>query len=256
MPSILPSAPELFKAVITTLLVGLVIGGLGALTGVLDASVPLWLSALALLLAPVAFVLGRFSRAGESLEPFYVFHIQEVLDTLQKVIAGEVPGVSVSDFIERGILAPARQWLAEGDEDIRISILVPRGGKFSMELEAGHSVEARQRFQLDVHGSFAGFALASGEMEWTNDVETDTRWRPHPKARPGREYGSLASVPIRVGDTSVAVLNVLSTEQHAFQPSELMYIDTLGSIINVVWSLAAAEEGSQEPPKRDDQTSS
>jgi GAF domain-containing protein len=242
VPSVLPSPTDVLRGVITTLAVGGVIALLSLLTGILDAAVPLWLVIAVAVLVPVAFLAGRVAEAGENLEPFYVDHVKEVLDTLQKIVAGDIPDVSAAAFIERGILAPARQWLvtAKGsDEEVRLSVLVPEGDQFSMLFEAGHSVEARQKFELSTAGSFAGHALVSGEMQWTNDVDADPRWTLHPKARPGREYGSFTCAPIRVGDEIVAILSVLSTEKNAFLPSELMYIDVLGSIIGVAWSLAS-----------------
>lgn len=249
MPSVFPSPTDVVRSVITTLIVGVVIALLSALTGILDFGVPLWVVIGVAVLIPVAFLVGRVAEAGENLEPFYVDHVKEVLDTLQKIVAGEIPDVSVDAFIERGILVPAREWLVtprRKGEEVRLSVLTVEGAQFSMLFEAGHSVEARQKFELPTTGSFAGHALASGEMQWTNDVEADPRWTAHPKARPGREYGSLACAPIRVGDGVVAVLSVLSTEKNAFLPSELMYIDVLGSIIGVAWSLATPASDDDE----------
>jgi len=255
MPSVLPSASDVVRGVILSLIVGGIIALLSLAAGVLDASIPLWTLIVAAIVAvaitlPIAFAAGRDAEAGESLEPFYVDHVREVLETLQKIVAGDIHGVGAATFIERGILAPARQWLAvptrKGEEEIRLAVLVPDGERFSMWLEAGHSLEARQKFDLPTTGSFAGHVLASGEMQWANDVEADPRWERHPRARPGREYGSLACAPVRVGDEIVAILSILSTEKHAFFPSELMYIDVLGSIIGVAWSLAMPDDDSSE----------
>lgn len=255
MPFVLPSASEIARGVISTLIVGGIVALLSLMAGVLDASVPLWSLIVVAIIAvsftlPIAFSAGRDAEVGESLEPFYVDHVREVLEALQKIVAGDIPGVSAGMFIERGILAPARQWLAvptsKGEEETRLSVLVPDGESFSMWLEAGHSLEARQKFDLPTTGSFAGHVLSSGEMQWTDDVEADPRWERHPRARPGREYGSLACAPVRVGDQIVAILSVVSTEKHAFFPSELMYIDVLGSIIGVVWSLAISDDDGSE----------
>lgn len=255
MPQVIPTASDIVKSTVTTLIVTVIVTVGGALLGVLDSSVPLWVVVVLAAAAVLAFIAGRIAEAGENLEPLYVDHVREILDTLQKVIAGEIPGVTIGDFVERGVLAPARQWLANSaDEDVRLSILVPDPAdpsRFTMAFEAGHSVEARQSFALPIQGSFAGFAFTSGEMHWTNDVDTDPRWTRHPEARPGREYGSLASVPVQVGAQSVGVLNVISTSKDAFLPSELMYVDLLGSIINVVWSLGLAETGQERPGSGD-----
>lgn len=249
MPSVLPSPNEIVRGVISALIAGGVIALLSLATGILDAAVPLWVLIAVAILLPIAFVAGRIAEAGENLEPFYVDHVREILEALQKIVVGDIPGVSAEGFIERGILVPARQWLVapkRKGEEVRLSVLRPEGGRFSMLFEAGHSLEARQKFELPTTGSFAGHVLVGGEMLWTNDVEADPRWTPHPQARPGREYGSLACAPVRVGSEIVAILSVLSTKKHAFLPSELMYIDVLGSIIGVVWSLASPTSDDDE----------
>lgn len=224
----------------------------GWLLGVFDAAVPLWvLAGTVLFLAPSAFAIGRvFGRAApENLELYFAEHIREALETLQKALAGEIPGVTFRGWIERGVLHPARHWLAQRPgEDVRLMIIEPDDAEkeFRLEHEAGHSVEAREKFRLEIAGSFAGFAYASGNTQWSNDVSSDSRWSPHPHARPGREYGSLVSVPIRVGERTVGVLNVLSTYTGAFGPGERAYIELLGSLVNVAYSLVGSDYGEDE----------
>jgi GAF domain-containing protein len=200
--------------VVEALIVTGILAALGLLLGILQSSVPVWVSlAGAAAVGTLAFVAGRLLR-GDDLYPVYAEHIRETLETLQRTLAGEIDGVSVDDFIERGILDPARYWLSQGaDEDIRLMVVSPdeSGKQFRLIWASGHSIEAREKFQLDVAGTFGGFAYTSGEMQWTNDVDKDDRWRPHPEARPSRAYGSLVSVPIRHGNDVVGVLNVLST---------------------------------------------
>lgn len=250
MPKVIPSLGDVLREAIAAVFVAALFAVGGGLVGILDAPVPLWVVLLLAVCAVGAFLAGRIVRTRENLEALYVDHLREVLDTLQMVVAGEIPEVTARDFIEQGILAPARQWLAVGkDEDVRLSILAPdpRDPRlFSMVFAAGHTLGARKQFQLPIQQSFAGFAYVSGEMKWTNDVESDSRWKRHPHAREDREYGSLASVPIKVGTQVVAVFNVLSTRKNAFLASELMYIDVLGSIINVIWSLFSVEVGQED----------
>ncbi len=111
MPSVLPSASDIARGVITSLIVGGILALISFATGFLDASVPLWALVAVAILIPVAVAAGRIAEAGESLEPFYVDHVREVLEALQKIVTGDIPGVSAGMFIERGILEPARQWL-------------------------------------------------------------------------------------------------------------------------------------------------
>lgn len=219
----------------------------GWLLGRLNTKVPLWLVALAAGLAIIATMLltGRANAGKARLYAYYAEHLRECLETFQKVLAGAIPGVNVADYIERGVLGPARQWLARRrDEDVRLSIIVPAGESFKMLFEAGHSLEARENFHLPLEGSFAGRAFVSGKTEWSNDVEKDSRWSRHPQARAHRRYGSLVSTPVRSGAETVGVLNVLSTRTKAFRPADLAYIELLAGLVNVVWSLdlEAAEQ--------------
>lgn len=229
----------------------------GLLLDLLDDRVPLW---AALTGAVVVGVIGAaISRRGGGTEEvidqllievdlsqYYADHLYEVLETLQKVISQSIPDVSFSEFVQLGMLEPARQYLTQAPgEDIRLSVLVPdeRHQDFRMEFAAGHRLESRHAFRLPIAGSFAGHAYSSGEIQWSNDVDTDPRWSKHPKARPDRAYGSLVSVPIHVRDQAVGVLNVVSTYRDAFSPADRTYIELLGSILSVAWSLVEGEDG-------------
>lgn len=227
--------------IIEGVLLACVLAGLGWLMGVLDAGVPLWIVAvIVVVVGATCFWIALHVTSPEMLYAYYAEHVQEAIGTLQKVFAGEIPDVTWSDWIERGVLGPARYWLTQGPaEEIRISVTTPDEDdrRFEMSYEAGHSVEAREKFELDIAGSFAGRAYTSGETQWTNDVDIDERWSPHPKARPSRKYGSLVSVPIHRGHKVVGVLNVLSTYKGAFSPGDLNYIKLLGSLIDLASSL-------------------
>ena len=224
---------------------------------VLDDDITVWIAVVGgLLFGAAGLAVGR--RTGPTqelvgqllleidLNQYYADHLYEVLETLQKVITERIPGVTFSEFVERGMLEPARQYLTQAPgEDIRLSLLVPddRHQDFVMEFAAGHRLESRGSFRLPIAGSFAGHAYSSGEIQWTNDVDTDQRWSKHPKARPDRAYGSLVSVPVTVRDKVIGVLNVISTYNDAFSPADRTYIELLGSILSVAWSLVDEENG-------------
>ncbi len=219
--------------------------------GVVLGDMPVW-SAVILALAAgiIGYTIGTLRSGRQRLYPFYAEHIREALEALQKILAGEIPGVNRDDLIEKGILGPARHWLRKGHgEDVRLMVIAPTGPEkkeFRLIWESGHSLEAREKFTLDVAGSFAGFAYTSGETQWSNDVQNDNRWRPHPKARKSREYGSLVSVPIRQGSEVVGVLSVVSRYKGAFSPGDLKYIEVLGSLINVVGGFADSDEAGED----------
>jgi GAF domain-containing protein len=105
-----------------------------------------------------------------------------------------------------------------------------------MLYESGHSLGRTDNFSLP-KTSLAGHALESGDLQWTNNVDDDSRWKPHPLAREGRRYRSLASMPIVVGGTAVAVLNVVSDHKGAFLTGDLTYIELLGGFIGLAWAL-------------------
>lgn len=184
-------------------------------------------------------LLQRYAEE-RTLGSYYETHLYDVLESLQKVVRGTIPGVTVDVFIEQGVLSPAREFLTRGEgEDVRLSILEPHGEEFRMAHAAGHTLESKQKFRLPIEGSFAGFALQSEQIEATGDVDLDERFVRHPKARPGREYKSIISVPIRSGEETVAVLNVISTFENAFEEADFNYVRLIGAVLNVVWSLAA-----------------
>lgn len=200
-------------------------------------------------LAALGFLWGRIGGRRQQLYPAYAEHIREALETFQKALAGDIPGVGTDEYVENGILAPARHWLRQApDEDVRLMVLglrEPDRREFRLVWESGHSLEARQKFRLEVGGSFVGHAYESGQTQWTNDVESDPRWRPHPRARPERAYGSLVAVPLRAGNDIIGVLSVLSTVKGAFTPGDLKYVEILGSLINVVWGVVDTGDETQ-----------
>lgn len=220
-----------------------------------DVTLPVWVAivlAALLLLAVVAASKrwgGRRVKALEAeveLSAYYSRHLYDTLESLQKVLAGTIPGVNVGTFIEQGILDPARNFLMQiPGEEVRLSILVPNNGEWRMAYAAGYRLESRQRFSLPIIGSFSRYAYESGQMQWSGDLETDQRFTPHPQA--GRVYKSIISVPIRTGDDVVAVFNVDSNLEDAFPSSDFVYVNLLGAIISVVWALGGYDPHAPPP---------
>lgn len=204
----------------------------------IEAPLPLWIVFLIVAATLVTgFFAGRASRYGDELLGYQSDLLKEAILALREVAAGKL-NLSFGEFIERGVLAPARFGLsAERGEEIRLSVLKSTAtGDFGMLYESGHSLGRKGNFSLP-KASMAGHAVETGEMQWTNHVEADGRWRPHPKADRSRGYQSLACVPIIVGDEAVAVLNVLSSAKGAFLTSDLTYIELLASFIGLAWAL-------------------
>lgn len=257
----LQSLPEkVADSIVVPVLVVAVVAAASLILGLLDEEVPVWTAFVGIVLVGGAAVAwARRGRSGNGeleelvemllvqvdLHEYYADHLYEVLETLQKAITQSIPGVSFAEFVERGMLEPARQYLTQAPgEDVRLSVQVPNGQRqdFVMQFSAGHSLESSRDFRLPIAGSFGGHAYSSNEIQWTGDVDGDPRWSEHSKARVGREYGSLVSVPISVRDQVIGVLNVVSTYKQAFSEADRTYIELLGSILSVAWSLADGED--------------
>lgn len=99
-----------------------------------------------------------------------------------------------------------------------------------MEMALGHSVDSRRLFSLPVAGSFAGLTLTDGEPRVSNDTSTDERFKVHPKAKPGREYGSIVVVPIHEGEDVVRVLVAVAQKPGAFAEADVAYLRHLAAI--------------------------
>ncbi|MBI2691278.1 MAG: GAF domain-containing protein [Solirubrobacterales bacterium] len=224
-----------------------------------------WEIALGVLVAlGVGFWAGRVSRGPEIsaeiereivLGQTYGEHVREVLNTFQRALSGDIAGVTLDDFISKGILDPARDVLTQGEgEEIRLSVLMPADDdqlKWMMVATSGHSLDGQKKFRLDISTSFAGRAYASKETKISQNVQDDDRFKTHSHARPGREYGSLIAVPLLDGDESVGVFCVISTFVEAFTAVDKTYVEILGAILGVAFSAADEDSGDQKNETED-----
>lgn len=240
--------------------------GVGALAVLLaivhhhHVHVPAWmavgaLAVAAVLGAAIALILRGGGRARQlrahahdlhdeiDLAAYYALHVSQILDHLQQVLAGALPGVTVGEFIDRGILGPARDMLMlPAKEDVRLSVLVPDGECFRMPYAAGHRLPSQRKFELKIDESMARFALYDGEARYWPDVTAEAQYRRHPRGE--RPWRTMVSLPIKVGDTVVGVLNALSTDTDAFTVQDRLYMEQLASIISVVASATVQKHGS------------
>jgi GAF domain-containing protein len=252
----MPSLRGVGENVVASLLGLLILAGAAWATSTLDVPVPLWAVLLVGVTAcALGVAVGRLLRFGEDLLAYQADLLGEAILALRDVAAGQLD-VSFEDFIERGVLAPARFGLsAVSGEEIRLSVLEfdDDAQTFRMLFESGHSLGRKSNFSLP-KTSLAGHALESGDLQWTNNVDEDSRWSRHPRASKSRNYRSLASMPIIVGDTAVAVLNVVSSEKGAFLKSDLTYVELLGGFIGLAWAMnsdagQSHRLGASEEPK-------
>jgi GAF domain-containing protein len=240
----MPTFKGVGENVIASVIAVALLAALGWAVSKLDTEVALWTVVVTVAVAFLAgAAIGPFRRERADLPAFQADLLGEAMLALRDYAAGRLH-VPFTDLIERGILAPARFGLSVvPGEEIRLAILEPDGSgeAFRMTYEAGHSLGRKGNFSLP-RTSLAGHAFDSKELQWTDNVEADQRWQRHPKADRKRRYKSLASMPIVVGDKSVAVFNVVSNEQAAFLKGDLTYIELLGALIALAWDIEFAAD--------------
>jgi hypothetical protein len=168
----------------------------------------------------------------------YTDHIADVLERLQRVLSNELQGVTIPDYIERGIISPARDVLQGPHEEIRISVLLPDGDRWRMVWSAGHSLDGQRSYNQRIADTLSRVAYEEDEAQYWPDVTKDDRFRPSPQAT--RPFHSMLSQPIRNGADAVGVLNVISTKIDAFDAAEQRYLTSLASVIGVAVSVHLA----------------
>lgn len=169
----------------------------------------------------------------------YADSLISILYAFRRVLDGEIGNVTVKEWIEDGVLEPARDLIrTRQDEDVRLSILVPVvGDEFIMAFAAGHTLESKSNFRLAIDDSFSKWAYRNKEIVWSGDLENDDRFVRHPKATPLRDYNSIISVPIEAGTEVVAVFNAIFTARDAFDEADLLYVRLVGAVIEIVWGI-------------------
>lgn len=168
----------------------------------------------------------------------YAEHLTQILYSCQRVLGGEIPGVTVKEWIEDGILEPARDLIrTRQTEDVRLSILVPDGTDFIMAFAAGHTLDSKTNFRLPIEASFSKWAYLNSLIVWSGDLASDERFIRHPKSTPERGYGSMICVPIRRSDDVVAVFNTIFAAENAFDEADLLYVRLIGAVIELIWQL-------------------
>ncbi len=171
----------------------------------------------------------------------YASNICSVLDTFQKIVAGDIE-MSMSVFIEQGILIPGRDVMHENGRpsDLRMSVLIPTKGHFVMAWASGHSVEAKQKYKVPVDQTISKVAYEKKTPEvWKNAPEEERAFMKNPKATRG--FKSMVSIPILRGGDTAGVFNVLTDEEAAFDPADVNYLTSLGSIIQLAFGMAIKE---------------
>jgi len=218
--------------------------------------VPAWtLAAMALVAIALMYTTKRVAgREAHELRPkldgtedeldrhdSYGRNICSVLDTFQKIVAKDIK-MSMSDFIEQGILLPGRDVMQENgcSSDLRMSILIPSDDHFLMVWASGHSVEAKQKYRVSIDQTIAKVAYEKKAIQvWDNAPNEERGFVKNPKATRG--FKSMVSIPILLGDATAGVFNVVTDKEAAFDPADVNYLTSLGSIIQLAFGMAIKE---------------
>jgi GAF domain-containing protein len=219
--------------------------------------VPAWTLAVMVFAAPVLVyvtrrVAGRESRelqpklesAEDKLDRHdsYGSNLCSVLDTFQKINANDIKGITMRGFIERGILIPARDVMQENGHpsDLRMSVLLVADDHFSMVWASGHNIESQTKYKVPIEKTISKVAYEKKVIQvWKNAPEEERGFVKNPKAKRG--FRSMVSIPILMGDDTHGVFNILTEHEDAFDPADINYLTSLGSIIQLAFGMAVQE---------------
>lgn len=178
----------------------------------------------------------------------YGSNLCSVLDTFQKINANDIAGMTMREFIDRGILIPARDVMRENGHtsDLRMSVLVASDGHFSMVWASGHQIESQRKYRVPVDQTISRVAFEKRAPQvWKNAPEEERGFMKNPKATRG--FKSMVSIPILMGDETHGVFNSVTDRENAFDPADISYLTSLGAVIQLAFGMAVAEVRSNGP---------
>jgi hypothetical protein len=173
----------------------------------------------------------------------YGENICSIMDNYQRVLAGDIKGVGVSDFIERGILTTGRDVMQENGHasDLRMSVLMAgEPGQFEMYWASGHSMQGQKKYKQPIAKTVSRIAYEKKAMQVWKDVPTEERdFEVNPNAT--RKFRSMVSIPVLVGDNAMGVFNVVTERRDAFDAADINYLTSLGAAIQTAVGVALKE---------------
>jgi transcriptional regulator with GAF, ATPase, and Fis domain len=172
----------------------------------------------------------------------YDSNLCSVLDTFQRVNTKDIKTLTMRAFIERGILIPARDVMQENGHasDLRMSVLLVAKGHFAMIWASGHHLESQEKYQVPIDQTISKVAYEKRVTQvWKNAPEEERSFVSNPKATRG--FRSMVSIPILMGDETRGVFNTLTEREGAFDPADISYLTSLGSIIQLAFGMAVQE---------------
>lgn len=182
----------------------------------------------------------------------YGENICSIMDNYQRVLAGDLRGVGVSEFIERGILTAGRDVMQENGhaQDLRMSVLMADDGHFEMWWASGHSMQGQKKYKQPIAKTVSRIAFEKKAMQKWKDVPAEERdFEENPKAT--RKFRSMVSMPVLVGDRALGVFNVVTERADAFDAADVNYLTSLSAVIQTAVGVALKEAKSRpKPPPR------
>jgi hypothetical protein len=172
----------------------------------------------------------------------YGTNICSIMDNFQRVLAGDIRGVTVSEFIERGILTAGRDVMQENGHasDLRMSVLVARDENFTMGWASGHNIQSQKKYQQPIDRTVSKIAYEKKVMQVWKDIAVEERgFEENPHAT--RKFKSMVSIPILIGDRAVGVFNVVTERVDAFDVADVNYLTSLGAVIQTAMGVAVKD---------------
>ncbi|HEX6752446.1 MAG TPA: GAF domain-containing protein [Solirubrobacterales bacterium] len=172
----------------------------------------------------------------------YGTNICSIMDNFQRVLAGDIPGVTVPEFIELGILTAGRDVMQENGHasDLRMSVLLARDGDFKMGWASGHNIQSQKKYRQPIEKTVSRIAYEKKVMQVWKDVTVEERgFEENPHAT--RKFRSMVSIPILIGDDAIGVFNVVTERANAFDVADVNYLTSLGAVIQTAVGVAVKD---------------
>ena len=181
----------------------------------------------------------------------YGTNICSIMDNFQRVLAGDIKGLSVPDFIERGILNAGRDVMQENGHasDLRMSVLLASEGHFSMVWASGHNVGSQKKYKQPIDKTVSKIAFEKkGPQVWKDVTEEERGFETNPHAT--RSFRSMVSIPILLGDKPADVFNIVTERVDAFDAADVNYLTSLGSVVQTAFGVAIKEIKREEKEEK------
>lgn len=152
------------------------------------------------------------------------------LETVREVSQRIVAILDMDDLLNQVVLLIQSRF---GYDHVHIFLVDAKGA--ALQFRAGTGPAIREMLRRDTRlsigeDSFIGWVAATGESILCNDVTADPRYRYY---EPLAETRAEVSVPLRIGEWVLGVLDVQSERKDAFDESDLFVLQSLADLVAV-----------------------